>query len=498
MSLSPVQRRPRTIGVLQLLALLVAAGHLGWFWRHIADDAFISMRYAVNLVSGYGPVYNIGERVEGYTSFLWVLLLAAMSALGIDLPTGSVILGALVVLATVAVVARFPSADAPRGTQPVAALLLACSGSFIVWGKSGMETGLFSLLLLSAAALHAAGQAGPRPAATIGLLSALAAWARPEGVLLFGTLLARRVWQRRLRDAFVSAIPFVVLVGGQLVWRYSYYGSLVPNSAQAKIGFNTAQVARGAHYLADFCATYWPLLVPTLLTIAFRWWGLWLGAFVALYTIYLVAVGGDHFPLHRFFAPLFPLICLLGAAGLIHAARRARHALVLPVLVAAICAGTVLPSAGRHWAVIAHDIDDVRNWAKLGLWLHDHLPAGESVALNPVGAIGFYSGRGIIDMLGINDAHIARAETELGRGPAGHERADGAYVLSRRPAFVFIGVIHPVQSDARRLEPVFLSDYQILMNPSAKALYAAELIRVYDLHFVALRRKSRPDAEGPR
>ena len=43
----------------------------------ISDDAYISFRYAQNLVNGYGLVWNHGEAVEGYTNFLWVVLIAA-------------------------------------------------------------------------------------------------------------------------------------------------------------------------------------------------------------------------------------------------------------------------------------------------------------------------------------------------------------------------------------------------------------------------------------
>src|SRR5436189_992982 len=59
--------------------LLVREWHYaGW----MDDDAFISFRYAQNLAEGNGLVFNPGERVEGYTNFLWVLLLAAGDVLG--------------------------------------------------------------------------------------------------------------------------------------------------------------------------------------------------------------------------------------------------------------------------------------------------------------------------------------------------------------------------------------------------------------------------------
>ena len=42
----------------------------------LADDAFISFRYSQHLAEGHGLVFNVGEKVEGYSNFLWVVLVA--------------------------------------------------------------------------------------------------------------------------------------------------------------------------------------------------------------------------------------------------------------------------------------------------------------------------------------------------------------------------------------------------------------------------------------
>jgi len=65
-----------------LFLMMVAAAAQGWFFAgSLIDDAFIFFRYADNLLAGLGPVFNAGERVEGFTSPLWLLLLAAMDLL---------------------------------------------------------------------------------------------------------------------------------------------------------------------------------------------------------------------------------------------------------------------------------------------------------------------------------------------------------------------------------------------------------------------------------
>src|SRR5438034_7059979 len=68
-------------GLLATLALLLAHAAVYWF---LTDDAFISFRYARNLRQGHGLVFDPGlDRVEGYTNFLWVVLLAGCDALGL-------------------------------------------------------------------------------------------------------------------------------------------------------------------------------------------------------------------------------------------------------------------------------------------------------------------------------------------------------------------------------------------------------------------------------
>ena len=65
----------RTAGFLLVLVLTVYLAH-ALYYRGLIDDAFISFRYAANLVDGHGLVFNHGERVEGYTNLLWVLILS--------------------------------------------------------------------------------------------------------------------------------------------------------------------------------------------------------------------------------------------------------------------------------------------------------------------------------------------------------------------------------------------------------------------------------------
>lgn len=116
----------------------------------VQEDAFISFRYARNLVDGHGLVFNPGERVEGYTNFLWVLLTAAVMKAGGDPVPFARYAGAAVSLALVVLVWRAARRrDAPRGRTGglVAAAVVACSTSVAVEAVQGLETVPFAFLV---------------------------------------------------------------------------------------------------------------------------------------------------------------------------------------------------------------------------------------------------------------------------------------------------------------------------------------------------------------
>ncbi|HEY6879403.1 MAG TPA: hypothetical protein VI299_15355, partial [Polyangiales bacterium] len=108
----------------------------------VKDDAYISFRYAHNLVRGEGLVFNTGDHLEGMTNFAWVLLLAPFEALGLDLFQVCEWLGGALGLACVVWVVRF---DVLLGgarkdlSQYWGALWLASSSSFVLYAKSGLE-----------------------------------------------------------------------------------------------------------------------------------------------------------------------------------------------------------------------------------------------------------------------------------------------------------------------------------------------------------------------
>ena len=130
--------------ILAAVVAAVLAGGLWWF-HYMPDDAYIGMRYAKNLSGGEGLVFNPGERVEGYTNFLWVIILAAASKAGIPLANGARIISLILSAGTLllawriceAVITGQEKKTAGRSVTIAAPLILAASTPFATWALSG-------------------------------------------------------------------------------------------------------------------------------------------------------------------------------------------------------------------------------------------------------------------------------------------------------------------------------------------------------------------------
>ena len=140
-----------------LITALFLAHTLFYFFAlgtDAVDDAYISFRYAQNAIRGYGLFFNAGERVEGFTNFLWTTLMIPLEGARADVGRASMLLGVLFALATLWLVVRFArTVGAPRGAGWLAALLLAADGSFALWAVAGLETTLFAFLIFCGASV---------------------------------------------------------------------------------------------------------------------------------------------------------------------------------------------------------------------------------------------------------------------------------------------------------------------------------------------------------
>lgn len=447
---------------LSMAAALAALGALALGhalqYGSVVDDAFIAFRFAENLRDGHGLVFNPGERVEGYTDFLWVLLIAGGSWLGAASETVARVLG----LTSVAVL---PALLWPMGRRlglgRVAALLpgavVAASTSLALWAGAGLETTFYAALLTAGLALLVAEAGRPSRVPLWGLILALATLTRPEGAGVFALALlwvALVLRQRRL--AAWGLLLFAPVVGAHLLFRVLYYGQWLPNTWYAKAPGGLESAAEGWLYLKGFLLAHglgWSL--PALLGVALlpedRDWRLptMLLTVVTGACAYVVWVGGDFLPAWRFLAPYLPLLALLICAGGYWAGAALAPQLPRPVrghaplLAAAVCALAMgVPSLVmvREQSAEAYggmQIDADTN-DRFGRWLDRTLPAEAFVAGSAMGRIPYLTGRRTLDMLGLTDAHVAHQGRTASTGARAHRRMAPEYVLASRPDVVLI------------------------------------------------------------
>ncbi|MFQ5718023.1 MAG: hypothetical protein ACE5IK_00605 [Acidobacteriota bacterium] len=524
------------------VALVVVAGLFVGFAAmfvssgvEVIDDAYISFRYAANLVAGNGLVYNPGEAVQGYTNFLWVLLAAAGIAAGISPVLLSVTVGFLAGLTTVGLTVWWSMRVVAPGrlAAHLAGILLVSNMGFVVWSIRGLETGLFTLWILAAGLIYlhrGPEQPFPRRAA---LLLALACLTRPEGMLIAGLTVAHLVGariRRRLpmvsRGDLAAAMLFCGLVGAYGAWTVWYYGDLLPNTFHAKVGGPADSLTRGFGYIRKFTGygTGRPLWLLVFAVLPGRRAG-WTRSYAALlcsgYVVYVTAVGGDVFPAYRFLIPVLPYLYLLvtdGAArieslglGLDRVGGRSPgqpdgptmvSRVGMGILIVTLALSTFHPSrvfARREWEGGNRYTRDMR---MVGGWLRQHLPPGTWVAVNPAGALPYTSRLPTIDMLGLNDREIALTPVRrLGSGRlAGHEKGNGKSVFRRRPGVILVGGVKlDQQGGDLSWVPHNRSERELARLPGLYDIYRLESHRMPDGRHLTLlvRRDLRIRAADP-
>ncbi len=481
-----VERSPRvTEGLLYLIALALA-----WNFRFVEDDAFISYRFAQNLAQGRGLVFNPGEKVQGYTNFLWTVIQAIPEKLGWTTPLFGEILGLVVLVATVAVVLRLARAIMGDETRAVfVVLVLLANMTFIGYGTSGLEE-MFQCLLVTSVALlllpdidhpHLSLLARRVIAGFIGgvaLLTRLdstvliAAWfimsLVAEYRLAAGTADAATSGPvtseeppppdgrigRVVSGALALGIPLLILVVPWLIWTHSYYGSFLPNTFTAKTGTSKVQpFLYGIFYLVGFVVSYaaflligrWRRLRRGLMALP----GMRYAAVaVGLWCLYIVVVGAD-FMEFRFMVPILPFLAI-AAAYLIDHYTNLRRELALMVVLGLFSLGHMYV---RNWAFPVFVFRDLSHWPAnyVGSWhqmgniLHEQFPGGLDVsgqpliAVVPLGVIPYYSQLPAIDMLGLADKTVAREGLTSPFYYPGHDRMAPIPYLVKRKVNLIIG-----------------------------------------------------------
>jgi len=400
------------LAVTALIFLLFSA------WGY--DDPYITYRYAGNLISGEGFVYNPGEQILSTTTPLFTLLLAATSALWREIPMAANLIGAL----SIAAGALFLWDLAKTWETPLAgwtALLLYPTFPLLL-ATLGSEIPLYVALILGGFAGYAR-----RRYNWAAVFAALAVLARPDGLLVPVLLGTHYLITERHPIPWRAVIIFAGLVLPWVVFSSFYFGSPIPATLATKQ--HQGSMAISQRFVQGMLVilkpysqawNYWVEACYGLLGLVWaglraRRWLLFL-SWGAIYFIAYALLGVSRY--YWYYAPFVPVIVVLaglGVSALVSLTGQLFPRLSSPIpflLFFMILVIPLLPGQVQWARNIPAQTSRLDIYRAVGQWLDANLPPGASVGALEVGIIGYFAHRPMVDFAGLIQPEVARQLNE--------------------------------------------------------------------------------------
>jgi len=408
------------------------------------DSGYVALRVAENLRTGHGIVFNPGERRDLVDSPLWLAVLA-VATVSSEAPIVVIATGIALGIAVLLLVLTGPRLIVAGAC---ASLFLGLDGAFagsVVTGGSTLLAALY-LVVFDRRMRNARAREGTP---THGAERWLAAWAAAAPFVRYEfaivALCATVGWaltDRRRRDAWWPLAGAIAGACVCLLVRGAYFGSWPatwepwPPSA--------ASVRAAATALGDF-AVRRPLIGLGILVMLAGWWrggfrfgrtcGVAWGLLALAGFALLPAAGTD---VERVCVALLPLAYVL-AVQAVWRGTRTRLGLVAALLL-------VIAQPARTWTMRAMKPEQRAAHAKLGQWLGTHALSGTVVGARQVGALGYYSGLEMEDVLGQVSPRVAATRRTQRAEPGSRAARSIAPMLRQEPDLVLTSITDPVPS----------------------------------------------------
>jgi hypothetical protein len=500
------------VSVLLLSGALISGLCLVISRASLVDDSFVSFRYAENLANGKGLVFNPGEYVEGFTNFLWTMIISGLYlVLPFDAPHIGLFLsmasytGNLIVIYLVS--GSLLSDHSPWCHVPIAVILSALQSTMVEFGTTGLEAG-FTSLLVNLGVLFYLDRMDLKGAGLSGACFTMACFSRPDHAIFYFSAAAAlavevlaaaftvheveptglaRLWRREMGRLFAFVAP-AAAYAGLMAFRYTYYGSILPNTFFAK-SVEELYWSQGIIYsLTFFLGSHFWTLLPLLVIWLLKRRGservvrmkIFFALSFLLTNAYIVKIGGD-FMYGRFYVTLIPLIFIVVEDLVYYTLSLERHRwatyyAIVAFAFAGIASLTVAgvkivgPAPIRWFVANEGQIYKVVSWFPLEIKHHSYY-AGKlfektfherglrvPIATSGIGMVGYYSKQVVIDRLGLTDAFVA-ANPVYRRGRPGHEKSAPEEYFNQRGAVIARWNILPRQRHLTELRLPFGEGY---------------------------------------
>lgn len=325
------------LSVVVIIFGLYRAIDLSW----VCDDIFITFRYVDNFLQGKGIVYNAGERVEGYTHFLWFVMLSFFRLFKLELSSISIFLGILSYAGTIIIFFLISRKIDFKNKYilPFTALALSVNYDFAVWATGGLETMFYTFLISLVFYIYYFSEIKEsKKLLFTSLLLVLACMTRPDAVIfylyanfliLLWKVFTHNTFKELIKKLIYFNLPFVIFLLPYLIWKIIYYGDIVPNTYYVKSA-GESYLSQGLFYIWLFFNSYKTTFISLaavfvilkifiskqsfneklaiiisstpLLTMIIA-----LGAAVSYLFLFVARVGGD-FMFARFIIPILPFL----------------------------------------------------------------------------------------------------------------------------------------------------------------------------------------------
>ena len=418
-------------GTLVLWGLLLLSILINLIWHSytgfIRDDAFITFRYASNIAGGHGFTYNLGENVYGTSSPGLALIMAAWLTFSNNPVIGSLILD--IMASVIALYYVWNLLEDRRITDLQRALIifiLIWSDKVLLHFMEGMESPLVVSCML--ASLYY--MTRDRPIAA-GIVAGLMLWFRLDSALWVPVLAVVFVYRQRyiFKDIFIFLLITSLVYLPWLIFAWSTFGTIIPQTAIAKqVAYGLSmqpwnQRAAFLFWFTPFTLLIDPLITRAIavLTIGISLFGAWTwrgSSWVRALVLFLILQSAALVALNmtveqRYYVTAFYVMLILFGLGLITVYRRLDLRWTWGAGLFAIYAVSALAFAlPRVQHMRDQQLYVYGTLANMGTWLRENSAPGSFVYLEPLGYVGYYSERFMLDDVGF----VTPAVVPLKRG----------------------------------------------------------------------------------
>jgi hypothetical protein len=404
---------------------------------NLFDDAMISMRYAWNFAHGNGLVWNIGERVEGYTNLLMTLLMSMAAfllekryaVLAVQLTGIFFMLGAAFFAMRI-----FQTLKVSETFRVLPFMLVLLYYPLNFWSLMGMETGLLSFLLGAGvyASLLYLEKMEVKHLWLMSISFGLAHLTRNESVL-FAALaflyLLPTAWHSKnyFQRFLLAGILYSLFVVGQIAFRYFYYGELVPNTYTLKLVGMT---------LTDRLQNGWGFIQPYLLETGFiiilaligvlrkpSRHKTYLFGFFLIAILYQIYVGGDSWNYWRIMSPATPFLLVISTCAMLELFNGMESPAWRSALLSLPLIGLLLADIRFAREILLRDLpyqnDYARAHVEAAIALNELTDKDATIGVYWGGTLPYYLDRYAIDFLGKSDKYIANLPPDMSGQSAG-------------------------------------------------------------------------------